>query len=166
MPVKSVDSAQGPIFVHCEGEIFHVKDLRAHPKNPNKHTKSQIKRLSKIIAYQGFRTPIKVSNLSGFITAGHGRLAAAIFLGMNEVPVSFQDYVNDEQEYADIVSDNAIAEWSELNLSEIHHELENLGPDLDIELLGLKNFKVEPADKKKKEMTCPECGHVFGEKNA
>ena len=134
--------------VRCSySKLVLLKDLKAHPKNRNKHPDEQIERLANIIEYQGIRHPIKVSTRSGYITAGHGRLAAAQKLGLKEFPVDYQDYESDEQEYADVQSDNAIASWAELDLAGINSDIGELGPDFDIDLLGLKNFTVEIADK-------------------
>ena len=55
-------------------ELVDVSKLVPNPKNNNKHPKEQIERLAKIIDFQGQRTPIVVSNRSGFIVKGHGRL--------------------------------------------------------------------------------------------
>lgn len=136
------------IKIRCAyDELIEIEKLKSHPKNPNKHSKDQIERLAKILQFQGIRRPVRVSNLSGFITAGHGLVLAAKFIGESKIPVNFQDYTDDDQEYADIVADNSIASWAELNLAEINLELENLGPDFDIDLLGIKDFELEPADK-------------------
>lgn len=124
-----------------------LRDLKSHPKNRNKHPDDQIARLADIIKYQGIRHPIKVSNRSGYITAGHGRMAAAKLLKLKEFPVDYQDYDSDEQEYADVQSDNAIALWAELDLSGINSDVTELGPDFDINLLGVKDFVLEPAEK-------------------
>lgn len=127
-------------------EITLVKcsELKPNPKNRNIHSKDQIDRLAEIIKYQGFRNPITVSNQSGFIVAGHGRLEAAKQLGIEAVPVIYQDFESEEQEYAAQVSDNAIASWAELDLSGINADLGDLGPDFDIDLLGIKNFFIDP----------------------
>jgi hypothetical protein len=124
-----------------------VGSLKENPKNPNKHPEDQIERLAEIIRYQGFRHPIIVSNQSGFIVVGHGRLMAAKKLALTKVPVQFQDFESPEQEYAFVVSDNAVAGWADLDLSLINLELENLGPDFDIDLLGLKDFTLDVSDK-------------------
>ena len=147
------------------------------PNNPNRHSTEGITRLAQIMLYQGIRHPIVVSNLSSLITKGHGRLEAALANGWTEFPVEFQDYDNIDQQYADVIADNAIARYSELDLKMINLEIPELGPDLDIDLLGLKDFKIEPLDnyeegklkgrlKNKPPMTCPECGHTFGKKPA
>ena len=128
-------------------KMVPIKELKNHPKNPNVHSQDQVARLAQIIEYQGFRSPIIVSNLSGLIVAGHGRLAAAQKLGLKTVPVDYQDFDSEAQEYAHIVADNAIAEWAELDLSQINTEALDLGDDFDIDLLGMKDFIIEVADK-------------------
>jgi hypothetical protein len=134
--------------VRCaHDELVAISSLKAHPQNRNSHPQDQIERLARILAYQGWRYPVKVSKRSGFVTSGHGRIEAAKENGWNDVPVNYQDYDNEEQEYADVQADNAIASWSELDLSEINADLGNLGPDFDIDMLGIKNFVLEPADK-------------------
>ena len=58
----------------------------------------------------------------------------------------YQDFENEAQEYAYLTSDNAIASWSELDLSAVNDEMLDLGPDFDIDLLGIKNFTIEPLE--------------------
>ena len=113
----------------------------------NKHSEEQIMRLCKIIEYQGWRNPLIVQKGTNLIVAGHGRLQAAKHLNMKEVPVTYQEFESEEQLYACIVSDNAIASWAELDLGMINMEIENLGPDLDIDVLGIKDFVIEPLEK-------------------
>lgn len=131
--------------IHCAYKsLVKVADLKEHPKNRNSHPDGQIKRLAKILEYQGFRSPLKVSKRSGFITAGHGRLLAAKLLGLSEVPVDYQDYASEEQELADVHADNAIAAWSELDLDGIASDLSEF-PGFDADLLGIKDFSLDPA---------------------
>jgi DNA modification methylase len=128
-------------------ELVSVNELKPHPKNRNKHPEEQIPELAEILKYQGWRYPIKVSKLSGYITSGHGRLLSAKYNKWEKVPVNFQDYDSEEQEYADVQADNAIASWAELDLSGINLDIGDLGPDFDIKLLGIKDFVIEPAEK-------------------
>lgn len=150
--------------------------LKKHPKNRNKHPKEQIERLTKLLNYQGWRLPIIVSNRSGFIVAGHGRLQAAKKLKMNQVPVCYQDFEDEDQEYAFLISDNAISEWAQLDLSGINDDLKELdGLKFDIDLLGIQDFdlsnKTEDSNDSKEididDLTgslnkeCPKCGFEF-----
>lgn len=127
--------------------LLPTAELKPNPKNRNKHPDEQIERLAEIIRYQGFRQPIIVSSRSGYIVAGHGRLLAAQRLEIERVPVVFQDFESEEQEYAFQVSDNAVAAWAELDLAGINADLPDLGPDFDIDLLGIKDFTLDVAEK-------------------
>jgi DNA modification methylase len=46
-----------------------------------------------------------------------------------------------------MTSDNAIASWAHLDLSKVNSEMLDFGPDFDIDLLGIKDFVIEPAEK-------------------
>lgn len=127
-------------------DTLPVNELSPHPKNRNQHPPEQITRLAKLIDYQGQRHPVIVSNLSGHIVVGHGRLEAIKQLGWERVAVDYQDFDSEEQEYLFMQSDNAIAEWAELDLAGINADLGDIGP-FDIELLGIEDFSVEPIDK-------------------
>ena len=126
------------IPVHCSyDEIADIASLIPNPRNPNQHPEKQIELLAKIIKHQGWRAPITVSNRSGFIVRGHGRLLAAKHLGLEQVPVDRQDYETEAQEWADLIADNRIAELAEIDetlLKELMGELQE--GDLDLDLTG------------------------------
>lgn len=130
-------------------ELRPIKELKAlfHPQNRNFHPPEQIARLAKILEYQGARSPARISNRSGKITAGHGRILAAEHAGWESYPVEYQDYESEAHEIADLNADNAIAGWSVLDIAGIGNDIIELGPDFDIEMLGLKDFAIEPAEK-------------------
>jgi len=79
-------------------ELVPIEKIIPNPKNPNKHPQEQIDRLAKIIDFQGFRVPLIVSNRSGFLVSGHGRLDCAKSLGVKELPVMYQDFENEAQD--------------------------------------------------------------------
>jgi DNA modification methylase len=134
--------------VYCKfDEYVHLSKLKNHPKNRNKHDQDQVDRLAKLYEYHGVRHPIIVSNLSGCIVAGHGRKMAAKKAGMTEFPVVYQDFENAEKEYAFLQADNAIASWAELDFAGINSDIGEFGPEFDLEMLGIKNFVVDVADK-------------------
>jgi hypothetical protein len=133
--------------INCShAEVLPLHKIIPNPKNPNKHPPEQIERLAKLIDYQGQRHPIIVSRRSGFVVVGHGRLEAIRKLGWESAAVDFQDFADEAQEYAFVTSDNAIAEWAELDLAAINTEMLDLGPDFDIDLLGIRDFLIEPSD--------------------
>lgn len=123
------------IAVYCaHDKIVDTDALVGNPRNPNKHPKEQITALAKIIKRQGWRHPIVVSNRSGFVVKGHGRLLAAKELGVKQVPVDYQDYESEASEYADLMADNKIQEFSELDEKLSADILQDIKDSGDIEL--------------------------------
>jgi hypothetical protein len=124
--------------------------LSQNPKNNNQHPKEQIERLSKIIDFAGQRSPIVISNRSGFIVKGHARLHAIAKLGWEKAAIDYQDYDTEAAEYQDMTADNEIARWAEFNKVKFLEDIGNL--DLgDLELLGLKNVNDLFKEKEQKE---------------
>lgn len=120
--------------------------LQMDPKNRNVHPPEQIDQLAKVIQFQGWRWPIVVSNQDNLIKAGHGRVMAAIQMGLKTVPVSYQDFDDDTMAYTFLISDNAIAAQASLDMSQINTDIGEMGP-FDTELFGFKDFVVEPIEK-------------------
>jgi len=132
------DHHQSAILVHCShAQLVDVTELVANPRNPNKHSDKQVALLAKIIRHQGWRSPITVSNRSGFVVTGHGRLQAAILLGEQLVPVDRQDFASEADEWAHLVADNRIAELADADKSMIADLLKDLdAAGLDMDLTG------------------------------
>ena len=125
------------IVVNCAyDKMIPIADLKPNPKNPNQHPQRQLEMLAKIIKTQGWRAPITVSNRSGFIVRGHGRLAAAQLLGLADAPVDFQDYDSDDAERADLLADNRIAELAETADEMLANMLREFSPGFDMEIAG------------------------------
>ena len=123
------------VAVYCaHDKIVDTDSLVGNPRNPNNHPKEQITALAKIIKRQGWRHPIVVSNRSGFVVKGHGRLLAAKEIGAKQVPVDFQDYESEASEYADLMADNKIQEFSELDMKMSADILQDIKDSGDIEL--------------------------------
>lgn len=122
--------------VYCaHDEMVEVEKLVPHPRNPNTHPFTQIELLSKVIQAQGWRAPITVSKMSGFITKGHGRLQAARSAGCLKVPVDYQDYENEAAEHADMIADNRLAELAEIDkaiLKDLLQDLDDGAFDMDL----------------------------------
>lgn len=135
------------IKIHCSySKLVPIDEIRLNPKNRNTHSKEQIERFCKIVQAVGVRHPVIISLRSGICVAGEGRILTFRKLGMKEVPVDYQDFESEEQEFQFAISDNAIAEWAQLDFSGINKDITELGP-FDIELLGIKDFTIEPLDK-------------------
>lgn len=123
-------------------KLVKIEELIPHPKNPNTHPQSQIKILAQNIRYHGWRHPIVVSKLSGYIVAGHGRLEAAKELGVSIIPVEYQNFASEDNELAVLVGDNRLAELSSLDLNGLQDIIDGFkASDFDTILVGF-----EPAD--------------------
>lgn len=82
--------------------------------------------------------PITVSKRSGLIVKGHGCRLAAIDARLAWVPVEYQEYATEAEEYADLLADNRIAELAEMDndkLSEILKDLQET-ENFDMDLTG------------------------------
>jgi ParB-like chromosome segregation protein Spo0J len=131
------------IEVWCSyDKLVPVGELKFNPRNPNTHPQRQIELLAKNIRYFGWRQTITVSKRSGLIVSGHGRLMAAKHLGVEVVPVDFQDFADENDELAVLVADNRLAELSTVDLNELERIAgEWKATDFDTILAGF-----EPAD--------------------
>lgn len=131
--------------VYCAHDaIVDAAKLVPNPKNPNTHPDNQIQLLGRIIRQTGWRQPITVSTRSGFIVKGHGRLAAALLEGVKEVPVDYQNYTSEAEEYADLVADNRIAELAEIDnkmLADIFADIDT--GEIPMEMTGYTEEEME-----------------------
>jgi len=141
-----------PYRLECSyDKLVHIDSLHLNPDNPNKHPETQVIYYALILTDNGVRRPVRVSKRTGLISAGHGQILAFKLNGWDYIPVDYQDYENSEDEWNDIVADNALAQLAELDLGKINEVIVDMGPDYDVSKMGLPNFKVEPADKQSKD---------------
>lgn len=125
-------------------KLVKVEELIPHPKNPNTHPESQIKILAQNIRYHGWRHPIVVSKLSGYIVAGHGRLKAAQELGVSLIPVEYQNFSSEDNELAVLVGDNRLSELSSLDLNGLQDIVDRFkDDDFDTILAGYEPTDLE-----------------------
>jgi ParB-like chromosome segregation protein Spo0J len=125
-----------PVFCAYD-EIAAIRDIRPNPGNPNSHNKKQVRLLGDIIQATGWRAPITVSKRSGLITKGHGRRMAAAAMGWKSAPVEYQDYASEEEEHADLIADNRIAELADLDMGKLMDMVEEMDTGIvPVELTG------------------------------
>ncbi len=125
-----------------EIKLVKLSDIKLNPKNRNKHPAAQVDHIARIISKTGFRRPGTISNRTGLLVCGEGRYHALKKLKAQEMPVMYQDYESEEQEYADGIADNALDKQAELDNSMILQDVLDLGPDFDFDLLGIPDFKL------------------------
>lgn len=122
-------------------EQIHPADLIPYARNAKKHDPEQVAKIAGSIREFGFNNPVLIDQDNGII-AGHGRVMAAIKLGLESVPVIRLSHLTETQCRAYILADNKLAElgggWDEEMLKVELEELATL--DFDISELG---FKIE-----------------------
>lgn len=113
-----------------------ISEIKPYVRNPRKNDKT-VDLLVEIIPKVGFNVPLVIDR-AGVIVKGHARYAAAIRLGMEEVPCVITD-ADEETIKLDRLTDNKISEFSEWIDDELLHELDSLSLDFDVDLdaLGL-----------------------------
>ena len=122
-----------------------ISEIKPYIRNPRKNDKT-VKLLVDIIPKVGFNVPLVVDS-KGIIVKGHARFAAAIKLGMSEVPCVVTD-ADEEAIKLDRIADNKISEFSQWITDELMHEVDALNIDFDLGSLGfeLPDFASELAD--------------------
>ena len=102
-----------------------TSELKPYKNNSRKHPHFQIEALAAAIERFGFTQPIIIDE-SNNILAGHGRHAAALKLGLKEVPVRKVEHLTDDEKKAYVISDNKIAEQSTWDTEVLLEELSSL----------------------------------------
>lgn len=113
-------------------EYRKVEALIPHARNPRTHTDEQIASIAASVVEYGWTNPILVDGNNGII-AGHGRLAAARKIGLDQVPVIELAHLSPSQKRAYLISDNRLAldaGWNEELLALELAELSDAGYDL------------------------------------
>ena len=115
---------------------INVGDLTPYEHNSRIHDGEQIAQIVASIREFGFTNPILIDEDKGII-AGHGRLMAALDLGMKTVPCITLSHLNEAQKRAYVMADNQLALNAGWDTDMLKREIEGLvNVDFDIEILG------------------------------
>ena len=117
-------------------EQWPLARLRPYERNARTHSPEQVAQIAASIQEFGFTNPILVGEDDGII-AGHGRLAAAMDLGLTEVPVIVLGHLTAEQRRAYVLADNQLALNAGWDMELLATELQELQlAEFDLSLLG------------------------------
>lgn len=123
-------------------EQWDISRLAPYPTNAKVHPESQIGKLKASVAQFGFVNPILV-DAKGEVIAGHGRLTAAIEMGLAKVPVIKLGHLTEAKAKALRIADNTIAAEGRWDVNLLEAELATLRAiDYDIEPLGLAHIEL------------------------
>ena len=119
-------------------EWVNIGDLKPWGKNARVHSPKQVRQLAQGIDKLGFINPVLI-DADNRILAGHGRVAAAEFLGLPSVPCLRVENMTPTQKRAYVLADNKLAlnaSWDEQILAEELQELISMDAEFDIEVTG------------------------------
>src|SRR5690606_2249711 len=85
-----------------------VRDLIKYSANSRTHSDEQIAKIVRSINEFGFTNPLLIDE-NNVIIAGHGRLAAALECGIDELPCIVLEGLSEAQKAALVIADNKIA---------------------------------------------------------
>ena len=120
-------------------ELWPLDRLKPYERNARTHSAEQVAQIAASIVEFGFTNPILVDSSDGII-AGHGRLQAALELGLSTVPVVVFDHLSDRQRRAYILADNQLALNAGWDLELLRTELQDLvADDFDLSVIGFSD---------------------------
>jgi ParB-like chromosome segregation protein Spo0J len=88
--------------------LWPIAKLSPYFRNPRTHTQDQVVTMARLMRRFGWTDPIVVDEQNG-ILAGHLRYAAALHMGLKQVPVIEVTHLTEEEKRAFVVGHNAIA---------------------------------------------------------
>lgn len=123
-----------------------IDDLIMYENNPKIHTDEQIDKIAKSIELtKGLRQPIVIDK-NNVIVVGHGRVQAAMQLGLETVPCELADDLTEEEIRAYRLIDNELAK-GESDLDLLEQELASFN-DIDMgEFFDDEEIETESDDK-------------------
>src|SRR5215472_1284768 len=93
-----------------------VDALKPNARNARTHSKKQIRQIADSIAAFGFVVPILIDDGNNII-AGGGRYAAAVLLGLQEVPMIRVEGLSEAKRRALALADNKIAQNLDISIT-------------------------------------------------
>jgi DNA modification methylase len=118
-------------------------DLRPHAGNARVHSQAQLAQIKASMLAFGFTNPLLVDE-QGVLIAGHGRLEAALALGIARVPVIVLKHLDACQKEALRLADNRIAEnatWDQALLRDALAGLQQAG-EVDLLAIGFSQDEI------------------------
>lgn len=120
-----------------------ITELRPYARNARTHSKKQIAQIARSIERFGFTNPVLISD-EGEIVAGHGRVEAAISLGLKSVPTLALSHLSETERRAYVLADNKLALNAGWDKELLAIELQALVDlEFDTELTGFSLAEVD-----------------------
>ncbi|WP_207093557.1 DNA methyltransferase [Novosphingobium sp. PY1] len=121
-------------------EYLAIGALVPRASNPRTHSAAQLKQIERSIERFGFTNPVLIDEAGGII-AGHGRVAAARQLGIENLPCVRLANMGEAEIRAYVIADNKLAEnagWDRELLAIEFAWLDELDLDFDLSITGFE----------------------------
>lgn len=116
-------------------------ELRRYERNARAHGEEDISAIKESIKSFGFNDPVGIWGENNIIVEGHGRVTAALQLGLEKIPCIRLDWMTDEQRRAYALAHNKTAELSGWDFETLDEELESIN-QYDMSLFGFGGRKL------------------------
>jgi DNA modification methylase len=119
--------------------------LIAYDRNARTHSDKQLTQIATSIKKFGFVNPVLIG-ADNIVIAGHGRVLAAIQLGLDEVPTIELAHLSDGERRAYVIADNRLAELSGWDRGILAIELTSLADlelSFDLEITGFETAELD-----------------------
>lgn len=131
--------------MHRQIAYLETSSLINDPSNARTHSAKQIAQIARSIESFGFNNPV-LTDRAGKIIAGHGRVQAALKIGMERVPTIRLEDLNETQLRAYAIADNRLAElagWDKEILAIELGELIELDLGCEITVVGFEMGEID-----------------------
>ena len=128
--------------------------LKPYENNAKQHPEEQIDQIKKSIEDFGFLDPVAIWK-DDTIIEGHGRLLAALEMGLEEIPVIRLDGLTDAQRKAYALVHNQLTMNTGFDIDALALELDKVKLDFDMAAFGF-DLGEEPDDQTAAEVPAPE----------
>ena len=151
-------------------EYLSPDEIKPYENNAKLHPAEQVEQIKKSIEQFGFNDPVAIWK-DNVVIEGHGRLIAALELGLDSIPVIRLDGLTDQQRKAYTLAHNKLTMNTGFDVDLLQIELDDIA-DFDMESFGFFGLDYEINDvfgedpeksgmeteTKKKKIQCPHCG--------
>ena len=144
-------------------EYIEPSELIPYANNTKIHNSEQVEQIKESIKEFGFNDPIAIWK-DNEVIEGHGRLIAALELGIEKVPVIRLDGLSNDQRKAYAIIHNKLTTDTGFDIDLLNEEIEAIS-GVDLSKYGIESTDEIDFDgfyeDDKREIVCEHCGHTF-----
>jgi len=143
--LKKTQNVDNPRLQQSTVQLVNPNKLIPYKSNARTHSDKQIQQIANSIQKFGFTNPILIDE-NNMIMAGHGRVQAAMKLGLDQVPTLCINHLSPQEKRAYILADNKLALNAGWDRETLAIELQHLLIDddgLDVSITGFEMPEID-----------------------